>query len=184
MNQSTPSVPPAGQTSVSGESAQLNRAMALANLTRRVKSGGNTFYWIAALSVINSVILAFGGGTYFVVGLATALFVGGVAIGVGQASPDLALIAKVIGLVLSTVIAGIFAIFGYFAGKGQRWAFITGMVLYAVDGLLMLVFADWLGIAFHLYFLWLLFGGLQALTRLEKLAPAHPSDFPQGIGTA
>ena len=148
---------------------------------RRLKIGANNFYWIGALSVVNSLIAAFGGGLTFVIGLAITQIVDGLAIGVGQGAPELALVAKIIGLALSLAISGIIAIFGFFAGKGQRWAFITGMTLYGLDALLMLAFADWVGFAFHLYFLWGLFSGLQALNQLRQLMPPSASDFPKDI---
>lgn len=155
--------------------------MRLAALMRRQKIGANNFYWISALSVINSLIASFGGGLTFVIGLAITQIVDGLAIGVGQGAPELALIARIIGLVLSISISGVIALFGYFAGKGRRWAFITGMTLYGLDALLMLVFTDWIGFAFHLYFLWGLFTGLQALNQLQKLMPQPASDFPRDI---
>jgi hypothetical protein len=55
------------------------------------------------------------------------------------------------------------------------------MTLYGLDALLMLAFADWIGFAFHLYFLWGLFSGLQALGQLQKLMPPSASDFPKDI---
>ncbi len=155
--------------------------MRLAALVRRQTIGANNFYWIAVLSVVNSLISAFGGGITFVIGLAVTQFVDGLVIGVGQGAPDVAMIAKIIGLVLSIAISGVIALFGFFAGKGQRWAFITGMSLYGLDALLMLAFTDWIGFAFHLYFLWGLFTGLQALNQLQKLMPPSASDFPRDI---
>jgi predicted MFS family arabinose efflux permease len=83
---------------------------------------------------------------------------------------------------LSIMIAGLFALFGYFASQGKRWAFHAGMVLYAVDGLIMLYFADWIGVLFHGFFLWGLFGGLRALGQLQELSSQKQTGFPQNIG--
>ena len=158
---------------------------ALADLVRRMKSGANNFYWIAALSVINSAMLQFGGGMYFVVGLAGTLFVDSIFVGMAEVMPESALIVKVIGLVVSAIVAGIFALFGVFANRAMKWAFIVGMIFYAIDTLLMLAFQEWMGLVFHVFFLFGLFGGLSALNKLEKLAPkkpSNPSDFPRNIG--
>ncbi|MCC6297871.1 MAG: hypothetical protein IT314_01140 [Anaerolineales bacterium] len=98
-----------------------------------------------------------------------------------------ALILKVIGLIVSAVIAGVFALFGLFANRAMKWAFIVGMVFYALDTLLMLVFREWMGLLFHVFFLFGLFGGLSALNKLQQLAPKKPaptSDFPQNIGSS
>ncbi len=178
MNQTSPSAPSPAQTS------QMNQAILAANLLRRAKVGANNFYWIAVLSVVNSFISAFGGGLTFVVGLGVTQIVDALSVIVARDMPDAALIAKGIGLVLSIVVSGVIAIFGYFAGKGQRWAFYVGMALYGLDALLLLAFQDWLGFAFHLYFLWGLFTGLQALNQLQKLLPRQASDFPQDIGVS
>jgi hypothetical protein len=157
---------------------------AIAELTRRMKSGANNFYWIAALSVINSFVLEFGGNSYFVVGLASSLFVDGFFVGFANEFPDAAIFAKLIGLAISLFIAGIFALFGFFANKGKRWAFIVGMVFYAIDTLIMLAFQEWMGLIFHGLFLFGLFGGIRALDQLQKLMAPQPrqTEFPQNIG--
>ena len=156
---------------------------AIAELTRKMKSGANNFYWIAALSVINSLILEFGGNSYFVVGLASTLLVDSFFVEFARQMPETGIIIKLIGLAISIFIAVIFVFFGFFANKGKRWAFIVGMVLYGLDSLLMLVFQEWMGLLFHGFFLFGLFGGIRALGELEKLMPQkRQTDFPQNIG--
>ncbi len=157
---------------------------AIVELTRRMKSGANNFYWIAALSVINSLVLEFGGNSYFAVGLASTLIVDSIFVGIASEMPDAGIIVKLIGLAISIFIAAIFVLFGFFANKGKRWAFIVGMVLYGLDSLLMLAFQEWLGLLFHAFFLFGLFGGIRALGELQKLMPQQQrqTDFPQNIG--
>ncbi len=173
------------QPVISPEQQQANTMMALANLGRAVKGGANNFYWIAGLSVVNSLISIFNGGVTFVVGLGLTQIVDALAFVLARDVPNGAIIFKVIDLVLSVVISGVFALFGLFAGKAHRWAFITGMVLYALDGLILLAFKDWLGFFFHLYFLWGIWSGLQALNKLKQVMPASQavSDFPANIGS-
>lgn len=155
---------------------------AIAELTRKMKSGASNFYWIAALSVINSLILEFGGNSYFVVGLASTLIVDGIFVELAN-QLDGGIVVKLIGLAISIFIAAIFVFFGFFANKGKRWAFIVGMVLYGLDSLLMLAFQEWMGLLFHGFFLFGLFGGIRALGELEKMMPQkRQSDFPQNIG--
>lgn len=162
----------------------INQEAAIAELTRRMKSGANNFYWIMALSVINSILSLTGSSTYFVIGLAVTLIVDGMTIGLSQSLPDASIIVKIIGLVLSILVAGIFALFGYFASQGKRWAFFVGMVLYGLDGLIMLAFADWIGVLFHAFFLWGLFNGLKALGQLQQMTSQKQTQtgFPQNIG--
>jgi hypothetical protein len=120
-----------------------------------------------------------------VIGLGITQVVDAFAYLLSQDLPDSAMLLKGIGLVLSILIAGVFAVFGFFAGKAQRWAFITGMALYGLDAVLLLFFQDWIGFLFHLYFLWGLWNGLRALNQLQKLtAPQSGTvmDFPKNIG--
>jgi hypothetical protein len=180
MNQPAPSAP--APQAIDQE--KYNQLIALAALQRRAKVGANNFYWIGALSIINSIISIFNGSLYFVVGLGATLFVDVVAAQLASQMPEIGTLARAFGLILSLVISGIFGLFGYLAGKGQRWAFLAGMVAYGLDAILMLAFQEWIGFLFHLYFLWGLWNGLRALNRLQKLMPARPTDFPQSIGTA
>jgi hypothetical protein len=185
MTQSFDPSPQPAQTPAAEGALDMQRAMAaVAELTRRMKSGASNFYWIAALSVVNSILSIAGTGTYFVIGLAVTLLVDSFTLVVGEQAPEAALVVKTIGLVVSIIISAVIALFGFFAIKGKRWAFITGMVLYGLDGLLMLVFQDWIGVLFHAFFLWGLFGGLRALGQLQQLTPhmQKQSDFPQNIG--
>ena len=70
-------------------------------------------------------------------------------------------------LILDVLAAGIFVFFGVFANKRHSWAFIVGMILFALDGLLVLIRQDWLGLAFHVFALFCLFRGLQACRALN-----------------
>jgi hypothetical protein len=48
-----------------------------------------------------------------------------------------------------------------------RW--ITGMVLYLLDGLILLPFGDYLGLAFHAYVLYRLYWGLKLVPEYQRL---------------
>ena len=147
-----------------------------------MKSGANNFYWIAALSVINSLVLQFGGSTFFVVGMAATLVVDFIFVGLAESVPDAALVMRVIGVFASVFISGVVALFGLFANRGQRWAFIVGIAAYAIDSLLMLALREWMGLLFHGLFLFGLYAGLRALNELAKAAPQKAVDFPMDIG--
>jgi hypothetical protein len=165
------------------DSQQFHAMLALANLRRRVKNGANNFYWIAALSVINSIIALFGGQVTFVIGLGLTQVVDGLIFFLAQQIPQAVTVIRIVGIVVSVGLALVFAAFGYFAGKSKRWAFQVGMGLYALDGLLLLYFQDWLGFGFHIVILWALYGGLKALGQLDEIFPAQPPvAFPKSIG--
>lgn len=155
----------------------MSRMADVMNTARRMKNGANTFYWIAGLSLINSLITIFGGGFYFVIGLGVTLIVDAITAGVSQELGGSPLVLGM-GLLVSLFFDVIFAIFGYFAGKGHRWAFIIGMILYGLDAILMLTFKEWLGFGFHLYFMWSIWQGFSALGKLKALEAANPMAIP------
>jgi hypothetical protein len=130
-----------------------------------VGAGASWFLWIAGLSLVNSVIGLAGGNLHFIVGLGITQIVDAVAHQAGSAG-------IVLDLIINGIVAGLFVFFWQFARKGQRWAFLVGMVLYAADGLLLVAFKDILSVAFHGYALFRMYGGLKALPALRKLEAA------------
>lgn len=141
-------------------------------LQNRLRSGANWFYWIAALSIINSILLLTNAGITFIFGLGATQVVDFLAYGIGQELQlDAVNVVRIIGWVLNLLIVGVYALFGVFANKGKRWPFIAGMVLYGLDAVLELFIwekPDLLSFAFHLIVLWGLLGGLRAIAELEK----------------
>ena len=137
-------------------------------LENTAKSGISWFYWIAALSLINSGILLVNGSISFVVGLAITQFIDGLAMGFAKISdPSMATIIRMGGLLINIIIAGMFALAGFLGLKRFRTAIIAGMVLYVLDGLLYLYFGEWLAVAFHVWALWSIFTGLKAINALK-----------------
>jgi hypothetical protein len=125
-----------------------------------MRSCSSWFYWVAALSLVNSVVAFTGGGWRFLFGLGiTQVFDG---FGAGFAGSG-----KLIALLLDLLAAGVLVLFGVFAGKRHTWAFIVGMVLLLLDGGILLLAQDWIGVAFHAYVLFRLFQGLQACRQLN-----------------
>ena len=159
---------------------------AVLKLQNQHKSGASWFYWIAGLSVINSIVILVGSQWSFVVGLGITQLVDGMAMGVAQqASAQTGMILKVMGFVFNLLIAGLFVFFGAFAAKRHMWAYVVGMVLYAFDGLIFLIVKDFLSIGFHVFALICIYGGLQAsikLRALEEAVVAVPPPIPPAQG--
>ena len=130
----------------------------------RVINGAKWFYWIAGLSVVNSLIVLFGGQLHFVVGLGISSVVDAIAKQAGSAG-------TVLDIVINGFVAGVFILFGTFALKQQKWAFLTGMVVYALDGVLLLAAGDILSVAFHAYALYAIYRGFAAVSQLQNAAP-------------
>jgi len=136
----------------------------------QLRSGANWLYWIAGLSMINSLSAIFGSDIYFVVGLGFNFIVTAVVLAVNGIEISQAEFAvKLVIFILNAIAAGMFVLFGFYANKRYAWAFITGMVLYALDGLIFLALGDYLSIAFHGLALFFIFKGYKASTNLNKL---------------
>ena len=127
-----------------------------------IKSGANWFYWIAGLSLINTISALSGSNWRFLLGLGATEIVNSVAANLGGAG-------KIAAVIVDAFIAGSFVFFGVFSNKFQKWAFLVGMVLFGLDGLLELLFQSWLSAAFHGYAIYCIYRGYQKLGLLEKL---------------
>jgi hypothetical protein len=127
-----------------------------------VKAGAGWFLWIACLSIVNSIIGMAGGGVHFIVGLGLTQVVDIIAHRVGSSG-------IVLDLIINGFVVGTFVLFWNFAKKGQSWAFIIGMALYALDALLLITFKDVFSVAFHAYALFRIYHGLKAAPTLERL---------------
>ncbi|MGD0707772.1 MAG: hypothetical protein ABSA51_04895 [Anaerolineaceae bacterium] len=148
---------------------QMQRKLILEN---KIKGGINWFYWIAGLSVINTLIYKMGSALTFVLGLGATQITDGIASVLIKDHPTNALIFGVTNLVIDLILAGIFVLFGVLGRKRVRWAIILGMVSYAVDLVLVLISADYFGAAFHLLALWGLWNGLKAIRDLAAFEKA------------
>jgi len=144
-----------------GGSMAADAALRLARIKGRIRVSADWFFWIAGLSLLNSLIMELGGHLHFVVGLGITELVD--AIISNQVSG-----IHTAGWVVNIVIAGVFALFGKFGREAKKGAFIVGMVLYGLDALLMANYAIWLGVAFHAYALYRVYLGLAALNELES----------------
>jgi hypothetical protein len=121
------------------------------------RGGAQWFYWLAALSLINSGLALAGQEWRFILGL-----------GVTQIVQELAKSgdgATMAGLV-SLVVIGIFAVLGYQAVQGATWAFVLGMALYALDGVVFLLIQHWVGVGFHAFALAMILRGYLAARQL------------------
>jgi hypothetical protein len=145
-------------------------------LEERTKSGANWFYWIAALSLVTSILSLAGGTWGFFISLGVTQFIDGVALALAQ---EVGWGFKVVAFVFDVVAAGVFALFGYFGAKRHSWAFLVGMVLYALDALVFILARHWLGLAFHAFALYSMFGGYRACAALVELDKQTPPPAPE-----
>jgi hypothetical protein len=130
-----------------------------------VKGGASWFLWVAGLSMLNSVLSLSGSGLRFIFGLGFAQVVDAFAHAAGATG-------TVLDLFINGCVAAVFVLFWNFARKGEKWAFTVGLVLYSLDALLMLVFKDFLGLAFHAYVIYRIANSMGSISTLERLRAA------------
>jgi len=157
-------------------------AFEMAKQTAAFKRGANWFYWIAGLSIVNSVISLLQGGVGFIFGLGVTQVVDAIGAAIVQEQGDDTGLIRIIALGASVFVAGFFVLFGWLANQGMGWAFLLGMFLYALDGLLFLWVQDWLSLGFHVFALYCMVSGLTALRKLKLIVP--PAEVSQSTFTA
>jgi hypothetical protein len=143
------------------ETADKNAFAEVSPNQKRVRNGASWLFVIAAFSLINTILLLTGSDRSYVIGLAFTQFV--------------AAFAKMHGgnivvwaIIITVVIAAIFAVCGLFARKGNSWAFVAAIFVYLLDTCLFLIIQDWLSMAFHILALCFIFYGTVASFKLKK----------------
>jgi hypothetical protein len=135
-------------------------------------NGASWFFWIAGLSLVNTVIAHAGGESHFIVGLAITAIVDAIASGIGKQNPEAATPLMMVAIGFSVFVAVMCLIFGWLSRKRLLWIFGIGMFLYLLDGLLYLLIGDYLSAAFHGYALYSMITGFNAFRQLNKLESA------------
>lgn len=136
-------------------------------LEQRLDASAKWFYWIAALSVINAGLIIGGAGIRFIIGMGVT----DVAAAIGGGSGSAGIMAAI---VVTAFAAGLCALFGYLGLKKRAWVFWVGMLLYAIDGAILVLIQDYLSAAFHAYVLFNLFQGAKALREMKALEAMGP----------
>ncbi len=140
---------------------------------RQTQQGGDWFFWIAGLALLNSVLRLIHSPIGSLFGLGTTDVIDDVGASLGGSG-------RMVSLGLDVLVAGIFAIFGIFARKGAKWAFITGAVFYILDALVVLLLTrQYLEVAAHAYALYRIFQGFQGAGQLALLR-AQQASSPYG----
>lgn len=141
----------------------------LVQLHARGMSGAGWFYWIAALSLVNSAILLGGGNRHFVVGLGVTLVADSIAVAVADEEPQAAAVAKGIAIAFDLFVAAIVCLFGWLARRPILSIFLVGMILYLLDGLIYVLVGDWMSVGFHAFVLLGMWSGLTAYREMKQI---------------
>lgn len=136
---------------------------------REAKIGGaHWFYWLAAASVLNSLVVYFLHLPNSMVAFGLTRWIDGTngPLSAEGYTPPLYLGA----LLINILIALVFAAFGYFAERGKDNIYALGILLYTIDAILIIGFRDLFGFSFHLVGLYFLTRGLLASRHLRENA--------------
>ncbi len=132
-------------------------------IQQKIKKAANWFYWIAALSIINSILnFDTPSKTSFIAGLGICQVVDEV---IMEMFGSYNYYATIINIIISLAIAFI----GYKARNGNKIAFIIGLNLYALDGILFFYFNIWINFGFHILVLFFVYQGIPAINELKEL---------------
>ncbi|HEV7682277.1 MAG TPA: hypothetical protein VGO68_09165 [Pyrinomonadaceae bacterium] len=136
---------------------------------KNMQSGARWFYWVAGLSLINAIAAAAQSKLSFLAGLGVTQFISALAALLSKDMGDSSSVVMVIAFILNLLVAGFFVFLGVFAYKGHTWAFIVGLVFYALDALIFLMAQLWFPLAFHAFVIYCLYRGLAANLKVKQL---------------
>jgi hypothetical protein len=146
------------------------RAIELLKHARQFRSGANWFYWIAGFSLINSIVSLTKGNWNFLIGLGSTQILDAIAAAFAKdAAAATATIIKAFSFGLDIMVALLFVLVGWLANKRRGWAFLVGMFLYLLDGILFVFVQEWKSVAFHVFALVCIFTGYAALRKIREL---------------
>jgi len=157
---------------------QTNAAQKKLILEKQMKSGASIFFWIAGLSLINTIIYTMGGSVTFVMGLGITQIIDGLARGLGADGGSNSALISFAGLAVNIAIAGMFILFGVLSRKQNRKVLLFGGILYIMDALIFLYVQDWYSVLFHGLMLIGLWNGYKAMGGLARLEENPAADVP------
>jgi len=136
-----------------------------------MRRGAGWFLTIAILSGVNALLQIFDAKIRFIFGLGITQVVDAAAHGMER------------GTMVVIVVDGLFIVMlilcSRWAKTGSQGAFLGGMIAYALDGVLLLLFSMWLDAAVHAYALWMIWQGYAAARELAQLQQAAQPGLSQ-----
>lgn len=157
-------VPPSPQ-----QLAEVHLQQQLKPLFDAGRNGANWFYWAAGLSVVNATLMLCGANWHFFAGLAIVDIVSVFGRAFALQHPNEAPIFYGIAIAMDAAAIGLCALFGWLSNKRMTWLMVVGMVIYVLDGLLLLLFMNIFSVAFHAFVLLQMIAGFNAFRKLNAL---------------
>ena len=132
-------------------------------LEARRNKGANWFYWIVGLTLVNTIVSFTGIDWSFSLGASAAIIADVFATMNGTAT------ARALAIGFDVVIIAFYAMCGVMAMRGATWAFVLGLIFFALDSLLSLIGLQFIGILIHGWALFSIFSGMTANISLQRL---------------
>ncbi len=138
----------------------------------RMRRGAGWFLTIAILSGVNSLLQIFDAKMRFIFGLGITQAVDAIGHGGGRN-----------GMFVTMAVDSIFIVMlilcSRWAKAGSQGAFLGGMIAYALDGVLLLVFSMWLDAAVHAYTVYMIWQGYAAAREFVQMRQAAEPGLSQ-----
>jgi hypothetical protein len=174
------------EMTTTGESvnAQLKDLQYRDAIAKRIRAGANWFYWIAALSVVNTISLVlFKTSFNFVIGLGITQFADILLAYVAPQNSEagFAAFSGVVAIIIYPISIGLFLLMGWLALRGKRTVFLIGMGVYVLDAFLQLLFHEYVGMAFHALAVFGMFRGMLAFDELNRIEKEKVVESPESL---
>jgi len=128
-----------------------------------VLHGADWFFWIAILSLINSLIVYYYQTPNSPLALGITRWLDGTTTGFNASMTTG-------GLLTNLLVALVLAVFGLLSRRGNDIAFVVGIFLYVIDAMLVIGLRDFFGFGVHLIALFFLVKGLLASRHVRENA--------------
>jgi hypothetical protein len=143
-------------------------------LRQKSLEAANWCYGIAGMTIINSIITLFDGSFGFMNGLGFAMLIDAV---IKEIFVETGTWTIIIDALLIIPIAGIWIYLAYKAKQLKGWAFITALVLYGLDTIIVLLLQMWIVAMVHVFIIFTLYGGWKSLKEYLELEAKYPTIF-------
>jgi len=145
----------------------------------------NWLVWIVILSVVNTILVFARANVTFVIGLGVTQLADSFAVVARErASGPIVAVLTAVGIAIDLVTLGLYLLLWWLSGRGSVAAYVTAIVFYALDALIMLAFHEWFGAAFHAYVLFHLVSGYKFVkAHREAVSALAAPEVPVGTGS-
>jgi hypothetical protein len=149
--------------------AQITLLKKKLTLNNKMRNGASWLFLIAGLSLLNTVLFLAKTDVVFVIGLGITKIADGLLSALAENSGTAATAITILQIFVDVLFASFYLLLGLLAIKRTKWAYVTGIVVYTLDTMIVLFSQAYLSVIFHIMAVAGIAAGLGALKNLEKL---------------